>query len=269
MARFVAQFVSGITRRDVLGWPIVAPNIVLLGGIGLRQMPYILEWTSKHYVNTYVVPGPEEMIPEKGVICPRMKITTEPLRKIAAHYDNVHVLCRDTCDVVPGVRIAGLTWWPHVPLIHEREYLRYIDDLEIGGMSHISHSVDMQNRLHSGDEHWLTGQIILAQSQNVKLMIASRYAPSYHAIPEAIMHTYPARKHFVACPPGNLLRMGDADCVRTWVYGAGTKAVSSVIENTLTMNNPIGTPGGVPELTVRLGVGLPAFSQAKQPGLDN
>lgn len=252
MARFVAQFASGITRRDPLGWRVVAPNLVLLGGTGLRQMPEVLEWASKHYANTYVVPGPEEMVPEWGVICPRMNITTEPLRRLAAHYENVHVVCRDTRDVIPGVRIAGLTWWPHVPLVYEREYLRHIDDLDLAGMSHISQSVDMQNRLHFGDRHWLMGQIILAKSQNVKLIIASKYAPSYHAIPEAIMHLYPARKHFVACPPGDLLRMEYADCVKTWIYGMGIKAVSSVIGNTLAMNNPIGLPGGVPEITVRL-----------------
>lgn len=250
--RFIAQFVSGVLTANPPKWKISAPNLILLSGTGLRRMPDVLTWASKNYETTFVVPGPEEMVSDYGSICPRMDISTGPLRKIAAKFTNVRVLCRDTFDVSTDVRIVGLPWWPFMPPMYEQEYMRYISELRYTDIPHISDGIDMQNRLNSGDMHWLMCRIIDAKRENKKLIIATKYAPILHAIPETLYRMYPGRQHLICSHPKSLLTDEYSTCVKVWVFGVGPIAVSSIVEKTLVMNNPLGTPGTIPELMVQL-----------------
>lgn len=239
-----AQFVSGLRKHTLDSWKVCAPYLIMLGGTGISEMSCVLDKVVPVYKHVFVVPGPEEMIMEEGVICQRMNYTTAPLRHIAAKYANVSVLCRDTFDIGTKTRLVGLPWWPHVPLTpyYNREYVKMLIDMETKGEPHISDSVDMQNRMSSSDRHWLTIAIMNAQTQGKQVIVASHYSPTYAAVPD-VLHI---KKHLFA---SSAVGLGP---IRSWIYGVGGTGISGMVDTFHTMNNPIETPGFTPFITVPL-----------------
>lgn len=239
-----AQFVSGLTLQTLGLWKVCAPYLIMLGGTGICEIGPVLNEIVLAYKHVFIVPGPEAMIAEDGVLCQRMNYTTAPLRRIAAKYTNVSVLCRDTYDVGLNTRLIGLPWWPYIPDTpkYKYQYTKMLMDMEDRCEPHVSSCVDMQNRMSAADRHWLDYQLVNAEMDAKRVIVASHYSPTYAVIPEALH----VKKHLYASPADNF------GPIEQWIFGVGTGGISGMVGSFHVANNPIGLSGFTPFVTIQL-----------------
>ena len=162
-----------------------APFLILAGDVGdpsSTEYDAFLSSCARLYRNVFVILGNHE-----GYGKSSWQSAIEDAKKTASNVNDrfgtgrgeegdykVIVLCNETHDVSPGVRVLGCTLWSDV-LDDERSNVQMfmMDYRKIGG----GFNVDVSRHMHREDVKWLKMELQRARRERVRCVVVTHHAP--------------------------------------------------------------------------------------------
>lgn len=178
------EFKFSVQGRTVEGYgvfdfPVSAPNLALLGDIGLAKhngLYHFLERQLRRFERVFFVPGNHEYYgssPDGGMA--RMQAFADAMSSRRGEGLGEFVLLhRRRFDLSPHVTILGCTLWSAIPPPAADTVSRVLNDFR-----QIEHwSVAAHNTAHETDRAWLAAQLAALRGSGRRVLVLTHHAPT-------------------------------------------------------------------------------------------
>ncbi len=220
------QIISDLHSEFNKKWkpPILAPNIALLGDLGLLDKNYlkILTYFSQNYQRVFLVLGNHEFYksyPEQ---------VFSRLMSILRLFDNIYFL-NNSSIIIEGIKIIGTTLWSYIPYSHGFEIMSKINDYRYIYLDSSGQKISFweTNRWHLQAVEYLKQEL----KEEIPTIILTHHSPLSDS-KEKLSYAF-----------GTDLKHLFKPWIKLWAYGHTHLANFSLIGETRLISNPLGYPG--------------------------
>ncbi|EJD48406.1 serine/threonine protein phosphatase [Auricularia subglabra TFB-10046 SS5] len=164
---------------EIFDFPVAAPNLALLGDIGLAKHDGLYDFFEKQlrrFQRVFFVPGNHEYYGSSpsSAMSRLQSFADKMSSKQCKTFGEFVLMHRKRYDLSPNVTILGCTLWSHIPSFAEDTVWRVLNDFR-----QIEHwTVGSHNASHEADRAWLSRQLAALKTSGKRVLVLTHHAPT-------------------------------------------------------------------------------------------